>query len=93
VMANADVLVKACIAIYDLPIGEKPPDDLPMLDIPYPKFTTEEFQQAMGITVANAIDTVCALYLTEGDLILAANQLLDWSGIVSEKVTKDFLAS
>jgi hypothetical protein len=31
--------------------------------------------------------------LTEGDLILATNTLLDWSGIVSQKVADDFLAS
>jgi hypothetical protein len=93
VRANADVLVDACVAIYDLPIGEEPPKgDLPVLDVPYPVFTSEEVQEAMGVQ-RNAAETVCSVYLTEGDLLLAANTLLDWSGIVSEKVEQDFLGS
>jgi hypothetical protein len=93
VRANADLLAAACLAIYDVPIGEQPPEgDLPVLDDPYPTFTDPEFQEAMGVQ-RNAAETVCTLYLTEGDLLLAANTLLDWSGLMSEKVEQDFLDS
>jgi hypothetical protein len=90
IRANADVLVKACIAVYDLAIGEKPSEGDLVGD--FPNFGSESLADALG-TANNAIDTCIATYLTEADLLLATSQLLDWSGQVSKKADEDFLDS
>lgn len=91
--ANADMLVDACIAIYDLPVGEEPPaGDLPTLSDPYPTFSTEALSESVGAP-RNAAETCVQTYLTEGDLLMAANQLLEFSGKASKRITEDFLGS
>lgn len=90
VKANADVLVDACVAVYDLPADEHPPEgELPPGD--YPTFGSEGLSDALG-TSHNAVETALSLYVTKGDLLLAASQLMNWSGQTSEEVTQGFLA-
>jgi hypothetical protein len=90
---NADLLVEACVAIYDLPEGTEPPEgELPQLADPYPTFRSEALSEAVGSS-RNAAETCVATYLTEGDLLMAANQLLEWSGRASKKVDDRFLES
>jgi hypothetical protein len=43
----------------------------------------------LEIPTGNAIATCRALYLTDGDLLLAAAELLDWSGQLSKKSGED----
>lgn len=88
--ANADLLVKACVAIYDLPIGEDPPRGLPT-SLDYPTFSSDELAQTLDILPGNAINTARALYLSDGDLLLTGQQLLDFSGEFSTKADSDFL--
>lgn len=88
---NADLLVDSCVAIYDLPVGEDPPEgELPKLADPYPTFSSEALSESVGAP-RNAAETCVSTYLTEGDLIMAANQLLEWSGRASKKVDERFL--
>lgn len=85
--ANADFLVAACMGVYALPAGEEPPDgDLPT-DLP--TFGSPELSQAVGAP-DNAVETVRKVYATDGDLMIAANQLLEWSGKAIPKADKDF---
>lgn len=89
--ANADMLVGACLAIFALPPGEEPPKgELPSGD--YPTFSTPEFSQEIGAQ-PTAVATVLKLYGTSADVLLAATQLLNWSGQVSEEADRDFLGS
>jgi hypothetical protein len=90
--ANADVLVKACIAIFDLPIGEMPPDVLPT-HITYPTFASTELADTLEIPQGSAIATARALYLTDNDLTLVTQQLFEWSGQLSKKTGDSFLTS
>lgn len=96
--ANADVLVKACIATFDLDIGEDPPAMLPT-DITFPTFSSTDLSDALAefrtaraghpVIVKGAIATARALYWTDGDLMLAAGQLNEWSGQWSKKAGED----
>lgn len=85
--ANADMLVDACLAVYDLPIDEEPPKELPTN---LPTFSSPELSESLGAPLS-AVATALAVYLTDADLILAAQQLLDWSGELSKDAGKDFL--
>ena len=87
--ANADLLVSACEAVYDLPDGEEPPDTL---EGDYPTFTSEELSEALGAS-RNACDTVLKLYATGADVLLAATQLLNWSGQASKEADRSFLTT
>lgn len=89
--ANADLLVDACVAVYDLAPDEEPPEgDLPPGD--YPTFSSSELSDALGAT-HNAVDTVLKAYGTGADVLLAATQLLNWSGQASQEASKGFLSS
>lgn len=90
VRANADMLVAACIAVYDLPLDEEPGDDLTGLD-QCPTFSSPELSEAVGAS-ASAVDTCRKVYATDADLMIAADSLLEWSGERSKKAHDDFLA-
>lgn len=89
--ANADVLVAACVAVYDLASGEEPPKgDLPPGD--YPTFSSPELSEALGAS-KSAVATVLKVYGTDGDVLIAVNQLMDWSAKASEEGDKSFLVN
>ena len=87
--ANADFLVAACVAVYDLALDQEPPADLPGVD-EYPTFSSPELSEAVGAP-PNAVETVRKVYATDGDLMVAASQLLEWSGKATPKAESDFL--
>lgn len=88
--ANADFLVAACVAVYSLELDEEPPaGEFSELD-DYPTFSDPQLSEAVG-AAPNATETARKVYATDGDLILAANQLLDWSGKVTPQAGGDFL--
>lgn len=88
--ANADLLAECCIAVYDLAIDEEPPDEL---DGTLPDFRSTELSEALGVPNAGAAATVRALYLTDGDLLIASGELMEWSGKLSKQAHADFLTS
>lgn len=88
VKANADVLVAACVAVFDLPAGESPPAEL---DDDLPTFASSELSEALGAP-QNAVETCLKLYLTDGDVLVAGTQLMEWSGQASKEAGADFLA-
>lgn len=85
--ANADVLVAACVAVYDLAIGEQPPAEL---DGDLPTFSSPELSEALGAP-KTAVETCRKLYGTDGDLLVAATQLMEWSGQASREASDAFL--
>lgn len=87
--ANADMLVDACVAVYDLAIDEEPPADL---GGDLPTFGSPELSEALGAP-KNAVATCLQVYGTKPDLLLAANQLLLWSGQASKEADQSFLTS
>jgi hypothetical protein len=89
--SNADFLVDACSAVYTLPIDEEPSTE-GLTDGEYPTFSTPELSEALGAG-PSAVETCRKLYATPGDLMVAANMLLDWSGKFVPKADKDFLGS
>jgi hypothetical protein len=88
--ANADFLVKACVAVYDLPLDVEPPKDLSGIE-EYPTFGSEELSEAVGAP-KNAVETARKVYATDGDLMVASAQLLEWSAQATPKAESDFLA-
>lgn len=89
VKANADILVDACVAVFDLPVGEEPPAEL---DGDLPTFASPELSEALGAP-KNAVDTVLKLYATDGDVLVTATQLMEWSGQASKEAGDAFLES
>lgn len=89
--ANADLLVSACVAVYDLELDEKPPHG-PLPSGDYPTFGSQELSEAVGAP-KNAVATVLKVYGTDADVLLAATQLLNWSGQASKEAGDDFLSS
>jgi hypothetical protein len=88
IKANADLLVDACQAVFVLGAGEKPPRELPE---ELPTFATPELATDLDIQPGNAVRTCLAVYATNGDLLMAANTLLGWSGEASGEADGDFL--
>lgn len=91
-MANADALVQACIGIYgvfpndpDKKVSLRPGDP----DGEWTKFDPD-LAEALGVPAPTAADTVLALYLTEGDLVMTASKVFRWSGIASEEADSAF---
>jgi len=92
VIAHATFLVEACQAVYTLPLDiERPPADIPGLD-DYPQFGPE-LAEALDVPVRSAVAVARALYATDGDLMVAAQQLAEWSAQAAGKAETDFLAS
>lgn len=87
IKANADLLVRSCDAVFTLPLDQQPPKELPD---DYPTFGSPELSEAVG-AVQNAVETARSVYATDGDLMLAAQQVLEWSGTATKKADDDFL--
>lgn len=86
--ANCDLLVKCCLGVYFLEPGELPPEgDLPP-DLP--TFGDPELSDILEAP-HNAVATVRALYSTNADILIAANQLLGWSGQASKEAEEENL--
>lgn len=86
VLANAVTLAEACIGIFQLDAGgaevsvdvEHPNDD-------WPRFDTT-LGGMLGIEVAQAVEAVRGLYLTDGDVIATAGKLTEWSGYTVDEL-------
>lgn len=89
IKANADVLVAACVGVYFLEPGEEPLHDE---DFPadLPTFSDPALSTALDAP-RNAVGTVLKLYGTDADVLLAANQIIMWSGESSKEAGEAFL--
>lgn len=94
IRANADMLVDACMAIYDLAINENPPNG--GLPENLPTFGSQELSEALDSPMKpcprNAVGTCIHLYGTDADVLMASQQLLVWSGQSSKEADRSFLA-
>lgn len=94
ILVNADVLVHSCIGIYAILDGDGiqrslRPDDP---DGPWTRFDPD-LAANLGldpVVSPGAVDACRALYQTDGDLLIAANKLFEWSGESTEKLEEDF---
>jgi hypothetical protein len=93
IRANADMLVDACIAVYDLALGEEPPTE--PLPENLPTFASSELSEALDTPgnpcPRNAVGTCLHLYGTSSDVLMASQQLLLWSGQASKEADRSFL--
>lgn len=92
ILANADILAQACVGIYACLEGDQETKySLRVGDEngSWTKFDPD-MATALGSVLQGASDVVRALYLTDGDLLEAARQVTDWSGIKNEQVDEDF---
>lgn len=91
-LTNADVLVDCCVGVY----GISPDDPGTKLSLrendPYGSWTKfdHELAEALGVEVSSNADCCIALYMTEGDLIDAANKLFRWSNIANDEADETF---
>lgn len=91
-LTNADVLVRSCIGVYAVLDGER--YSLRQGD---PEGTWTRFDKdlaaALGLDPdhAKAVDVARTLYLTDGDLMAAANQLAAWSAVALPQAEEDAL--
>lgn len=98
--ANADILATACLGVYAIDPAD-PDTRLSLRDgDPHGDWTRfdPDLAYSLGLAdspeeakVLNAGTVVRGLYLTEGDMIAAANALTDWSGMEMPKDDDDFL--
>jgi hypothetical protein len=92
ILANADMMIDSCIGVYAVMGGNR--DEKLSLRPGDPKGDWTRFDAdlgaALGVEQALATATVRALFLTEGDLIEAANQLFNWSGISGQEADEAF---
>lgn len=88
--AYADMLVGSCIVIYGLALGSEPNADLTPPDAL--TFGSPELAEVLGVTVRDASEVCRATYATDGDLVVAANQLIEWSAVATPRADADFLA-
>jgi len=92
ILANADMMIDSCIGIYAVVDGDR--DNKLSLRPGDPKGEWTKFDadlgEAIGVDVKLATAVVRGLFLTEGDLIEASNQLFNWSGISSQEADETF---
>ena len=94
--ANCDILVNACVAVYGVLEGDyehKYSLRLGDENGSWTKFDPDLARNLLGeaaAPAAKAVNVVRELYQTDGDLITAAGQVLEFSGIASEQVAEDF---
>jgi hypothetical protein len=91
-LANADMLIEACIGVYAVVDGNTENKlSLRVNDSKgaWTKFDTE-LSDAIGLDAQRASDVVLGVYLTEGDLIDTANKLFKWSGIAGDEADESF---
>jgi hypothetical protein len=92
ILANADMLVDACVGVYASFDGGQTQYSLRLDDAEgsWTKFD-HDLAAALGLEDAKSqAETCLGLYLTEGDLIDAANRLFKWSGIVVDEADETF---
>lgn len=90
-LASADALVDACIGVYVMEDGKQ----LSLKDgDPGGRWTRfdQDLANSLGLNTATskAVDVVKYLYLTDGDLIAASNEVFEWSAVSIDKVDEDF---
>lgn len=90
ILANADVLVDACIGVYAVYQGKKYSLKPGEPNAPWTKFD-RNLAENLGIETNRAVEVVRALYLTDGDLIGAVNALAAWSGTVLPQIDEESL--
>jgi hypothetical protein len=92
ILANADMMIDSCIGVYAVMDGDR--DTKLSLRPGDPKGEWTKFDAdlgaALGVEQKLATATVRALFLTEGDLIEASNQLFAWSGISAQEADEAF---
>ncbi|MDI6911482.1 hypothetical protein [Nocardioides sp.] len=84
VIANAVALSHACIGVFGEVDGqpEGNPEDWPKFD--------SRLRELLGLPEdASAVETVRTLYLTDGDVIAAASELAEWSGMVARRTDEE----
>jgi hypothetical protein len=92
ILANADILINSCVGVFACLDGDYEhklslnPDDP---EGPWTRFDPN-LAKNLGLLTDKATDVVRALYITDGDLIMAANQLVEWSAQASTKLDSDF---
>ena len=95
ILLNADILVESCVGIYarhpDFPGQELSLRE----DDPFGKLTRFDPDLATSLGIPDALGVTAAmvcrkLYLTDGDLVDAATQVLEWSAATNEKADEDF---
>jgi len=91
-LANADMLIEACIGVYAVVDGDT--DNKLSLKVNDAKGSWTKFDsdlsEAIGLDAVRATDVVLGVYLTEGDLIDTANKLFKWSGIAGDDADESF---
>ena len=91
VLISADILATACEGVF-----AKLPDDETEYSLrvgdPEGRLTRfdEDLATAIGAPPQGAAYIVRSLYQTDGDIIAAANELQEWSGIASNRIDEDF---
>ena len=92
ILANADMLIDACIGVYAVLDGEHDEKFSLRKNDPNGSWTTfdADLAEALGVTERKATAVVQALFLTEGDLIDTANKLFAWSGIAGDEADATF---
>ncbi len=90
VKANADMLRDACVGVYFLEVDEEPPRDSDTLDADLPTFSDPALSVALDAP-RSAVATVLKLYGTDADVLMAAQQLVLWSGEASKEAHQEAL--
>lgn len=82
VVFNATVLADACQGIFEVIDGEKVSVDHEDRGGDWPKFD-QRLAELLGVRAKKAVELVRVLYKTDGDLITAAQKLVELSGFDS----------
>lgn len=93
VLANADILIACCEGVYACLDGDYDKKFSLRAGDWEGRWTKFDGDLALAVGLpenARATDIVRAVYLTDGDLIDAANKLMEWSGQSNEQVSRDF---
>ena len=92
---NCDILVRACQGIYAIEDGDfttkyslRTGDERGE----WTKFDSDLAHSLMdeGAQNAKAVNVVRELYITDGDIVSAAQQVITFSGQSSERIAEDF---
>jgi len=99
VNANADALIQSCVGVFAIEDGTSPEkatrEQMISLKDGEPTGDWTRFDHELGFSlgvegVQSARAVVRKLYLTEGDLLAAANKLVEWSGVAAPEADEDF---
>lgn len=88
VIANAGVLVDACVGIFEVVDGEEVSLDPSDREGEWPKFD-KQLAALLGVPAGKASAVVRELYVTDGDIISTVNELALWSGFAQEQLERD----